>query len=107
MRTRMENLGLTIRSNRQAVFDARACLKLARPTGPTGLPLHRNRGGLQSLPPLEERVPDLALSLMADDRRGGLERQLDPACQRALKLSFRHEDVRAASSIIREPCGRD
>jgi esterase/lipase len=99
-----ENLGLTVRSNRQAVLDARACLDWLeqqgyRRIGIVGVSVGAAIASIVA--GLDRRVHAAALILMADDFAevvwtGSATRHV----KRALEQSFTREEVRAAWSII-------
>jgi hypothetical protein len=99
-----ENLGLTIRSNRQAVLDARACLTWLeregyRRIGIVGISLGASIASIVAA--IDERVRAAALLLMADDFAdvvwtGSATRHV----RRSLERRFTREEIRAAWSII-------
>jgi hypothetical protein len=99
-----ENLGLTIRSNRQAVLDARACLTwLEREgyerIGIIGVSIGASIASIVAA--LDERVRAAALLLMADDFAdvvwtGSATRHV----RRSLERRFTRHEVRSAWSII-------
>ncbi|HEY6258356.1 MAG TPA: alpha/beta hydrolase family protein [Xanthobacteraceae bacterium] len=99
-----ENLGLTLRANRQAVLDARACLSwleregYAR-IGIVGVSIGASIASIVAA--LDPRVSAAALLLMADDFAevvwtGSATRHVRASLERA----FSRDDVRAAWSII-------
>jgi hypothetical protein len=99
-----ENLGLTVRANRQAVLDARACLTWLeqegyRRIGIVGVSIGASIASIVAA--LDARVRAAALLLMADDFAdvvwtGSATRHVRLSLERA----FTREDVRAAWSII-------
>ena len=99
-----ENLGLTIRANRQAVIDARACLTWLEQEGYqrigiVGVSIGASIASIVAA--LDARVRAAALLLMADDFAdvvwtGSATRHVRQSLERA----FTREDVRAAWSII-------
>jgi hypothetical protein len=99
-----ENLGLTIRSNRQAVRDARACLTWLeregyRRIGIVGMSLGASVASIVAA--IDARVQAAALLLMADDFAdvvwtGSATRHV----RRSLERAFTRDEVRAAWSII-------
>jgi hypothetical protein len=99
-----ENLGLTIRSNRQAVRDARACLTWLeregyRRIGIVGMSLGASIASIVAA--IDARVHAAALLLMADDFAdvvwtGSATRHVRLSLERA----FTPNEVRAAWSII-------
>jgi hypothetical protein len=99
-----ENLGLTIRSNRQAVLDARACLTWLeqegyRHIGIVGVSIGASIASIVAA--LDARVRAAALLLMADDFAdvvwtGSATRHVRQSLERA----FTRTEVRAAWSII-------
>jgi alpha/beta hydrolase fold len=99
-----ENLGLTIRSNRQAVLDARACLTwLEREgyqrIGIIGVSIGASIASIVAA--LDERVRAAALLLMADDFAdvvwtGSATRHV----RQSLERRFTRDEVRSAWSII-------
>ncbi len=99
-----ENLGLTIRSNRQAVLDARACLTWLEQEGYqrigiVGVSIGASIASIVAA--IDARVRAAALLLMADDFAdvvwtGSATRHVRQSLERA----FTRADVRAAWSII-------
>jgi hypothetical protein len=99
-----ENLGLTIRSNRQAVIDARACIDWLeqegyRRIGIVGVSIGASIGSIVAA--IDARVRAAALLLMADDFAdviwtGSATRHVRASLERA----FNQDEVRAAWSII-------
>jgi pimeloyl-ACP methyl ester carboxylesterase len=99
-----ENLGLTIRSNRQAVRDARACLTWLEQEGYqrigiVGVSIGASIASIVAA--IDPRVRAAALLLMADDFAdvvwtGSATRHV----RASLEQRFSHDDVRAAWSII-------
>ena len=99
-----ENLGLTIRSNRQAVLDARACLTWLeregyRRTGIVGVSIGASIASIVAA--LDGRVRAAALLLMADDFAdavwtGSATRHV----RQSLERRFTRDEVRSAWSII-------
>ena len=99
-----ENLGLTIRSNRQAVLDARACLTWLeregyRRTGIIGVSIGASIASIVAA--LDARVRAAALLLMADDFAdavwtGSATRHV----RHSLERRFTRDEVRSAWSII-------
>ena len=99
-----ENLGLTIRSNRQAILDARACLAWLEQQGYgrigiVGVSIGASLASIVAA--LDGRVRAAALILMADDFAtavwtGSATRHL----RHSLEQSFGQADVHAAWSII-------
>jgi len=99
-----ENLGLTIRANRQAVIDARACLTWLEQEGYqrigiVGVSIGASIASIVAA--LDARVRAAALLLMADDFAdvvwtGSATRHVRQSLERA----FTREEVRAAWSII-------
>jgi pimeloyl-ACP methyl ester carboxylesterase len=99
-----ENLGLTIRANRQAVLDARACLTWLeqegyRRIGIVGVSIGASIASIVAA--IDERVRAAALLLMADDFAdvvwtGGATRHV----RLSLERRFTRDDVHAAWSII-------
>jgi len=99
-----ENLGLTIRSNRQAILDARACLAWLeregyRRIGIVGVSIGASLASIVAA--LDARVRTAALILMADDFAtavwtGSATRHV----RHSLEQSFGQADVHAAWSII-------
>jgi hypothetical protein len=99
-----ENLGLTIRSNRQAVLDARACLTWLeqegyRRIGIVGVSIGASIASIVAA--IDERVRAAALLLMADDFAevvwtGSATRHV----RLSLERRFSRDDVHAAWSII-------
>jgi hypothetical protein len=99
-----ENLGLTIRSNQQAVRDARACLTWLeqdgyRRIGIVGVSIGASIASIVAA--VDERVRAVALLLMADDFAevvwtGDATRHV----RLSLERRFTRDDVRAAWSII-------
>jgi hypothetical protein len=103
-----ENLGLTLRSNRQAVLDARACLSWLeqegyRRIGIVGVSIGASIASIVAA--LDARVRAAAFLLMADDFAevvwtGSATRHVRASLERA----FTHEEVRSAWSIISPAC---
>ena len=99
-----EDLGLTIRSNRQAVFDARACLTWLEQEGYerlgiVGVSIGASIASIVAA--IDGRVRAAALVLMADDFAdavwtGSATRHVRLSLERA----FTRDDVRSAWSII-------
>jgi pimeloyl-ACP methyl ester carboxylesterase len=99
-----ENLGLTIRANRQAVIDARACLTWLEQEGYqrigiVGVSIGASIASIVAA--LDARVRAAALLLMADDFAdviwtGSATRHV----RQSLEHTFTREDVRSAWSII-------
>jgi hypothetical protein len=99
-----ENLGLTLRSNRQAVLDARACLTWLEQEGYgrigiVGMSIGASIASIVAA--LDARVRAAAFLLMADDFAevvwtGSATRHVRASLERA----FTHEEVRSAWSII-------
>jgi alpha/beta hydrolase family protein len=99
-----ENLGLTIRSNRQAVLDARACLTWLEQEGYqrigiVGVSIGASIASIVAA--LDARVRAAALLLMADDFAdvvwtGSATRHV----RASLEQRFTRDDVRAAWSVI-------
>jgi hypothetical protein len=99
-----ENLALTIRSNRQAVLDARACLTWLEQEGYqrigiVGVSIGASIASIVAA--IDERVRAAALLLMADDFAdvvwtGSATRHVRLSLERA----FTRDDVRSAWSII-------
>ena len=99
-----ENLGLTIRSNRQAVLDARACLTWLEQEGYqrigiVGVSIGASIASIVAA--VDARVRAAALLLMADDFAeavwtGSATRHVRLSLERA----FTRDDVRSAWSII-------
>jgi hypothetical protein len=99
-----ENIGLTIRSNRQAVIDARACLSWLeqegyRRIGIIGVSIGASIASIVAA--IDARVGAAALLLMADDFAdvvwtGSATRHVRASLERA----FSQEEVRAAWSVI-------
>jgi hypothetical protein len=99
-----ENLGLTIRSNRQAVLDARACLTWLEQEGYdrigiVGVSIGASIASIVAA--VDTRVRAAALLLMADDFAdvvwtGSATRHV----RLSLERRFTQDDVRAAWSII-------
>jgi hypothetical protein len=99
-----ENLGLTIRSNRQAVLDARACLTWLEQEGYqrigiVGVSIGASIASIVAA--LDARVRAAALLLMADDFAdvvwtGSATRHV----RRSLERVFTRDEVRSAWSII-------
>jgi pimeloyl-ACP methyl ester carboxylesterase len=99
-----ENLGLTIRSNRQAVLDARACLAWLeqqgyRRIGIVGVSIGAAIASIVAA--LDERVRAAALILTADDFADVVwTGSATQHVRRALEQTFTREEVRTAWSII-------
>ena len=99
-----ENLGLTIRSNRQAVLDARACLSWLeqegyRRIGIVGVSIGASIASIVAA--VDERICAAALLLMADDFAevvwtGSATRHV----RLSLERRFTRDEVRMAWSII-------
>jgi hypothetical protein len=99
-----ENLGLTIRSNRQAVLDARACLTWLeqegyRRIGIVGVSIGASIASIVAA--VDERIRAAALLLMADDFAevvwtGSATRHV----RLSLERRFTRDEVRMAWSII-------
>ena len=103
-----ENLGLTIRSNRQAILDARACLTWLeqqgyRRLGIIGVSIGASLASIVAA--IDARVRAAALILMADDFAevvwtGSTTRHLRQTLERRFSL----DELRAAWSVI-SPAG--
>ena len=99
-----ENLGLTIRSNRQAVLDARACLTWLEQQGYRRLGIVGASVGASIasiVAALDARVRAAALLLMADDFADAVwTGSATHHIRQSLERRFTRDEVRSAWSII-------